>query len=220
MLAWIFSIVAVAVCDFMVVEPDNFSSDNEVTLGLFKGGVNGDCEDVEDPGSGQEAAQAFGVICSLFGAIVLVIMTLGLFFPLPVVVWRIVTVTLFVLAPFQLFTFSIFGDCEEGFECTLGAGGGCAITAFIYWIVAGIFTCRMPMSKKAVIPCCSDSGGGCCNNADGGCGCCDQSSTEAVGTPVSVAPGAPPAPGTRTITEEVVHPDGRRTITTTVIPVE
>ena len=204
----------------MVIEPEDYSTDNEFTSGLFQAGTNGDCEDVEEPGSGQEAAQAFGVICSLFGAIVLVIMTLGLFLPLPIVVWRIVSITLFVLAPFQLFTFSIFADCEDGFECTLGAGGGCAVTAFIYWIVAGIFTCVMPKSKKAVIPCCNNAGGGCCNNADGGCGCCDQSSTEAAVPPVSVADSAPPAPGTRKIVEEVVHPDGRRTITTTIVPVE
>jgi len=63
---------------------------------------------------------------------------------------------------------------------------------FIFWIIAGIFTCRMPMSKKAAIPCCNSADGGCCNNA----------------------------PDTRTITEEGVHPDGRRTITMTVIPVE
>ena len=50
----------------------------------------------------------------------------------------------------------------------------------------------MPMSKKAAIPCCNSADGGCCNNA----------------------------PDTRTITEEGVHPDGRRTITMTVIPVE
>ena len=204
----------------MVIEPEDYSTDNEFTSGLFQAETNGDCEDVEEPGSGQEAAQAFGVICSLFGAIVLVIMTLGLFLPLPIVVWRIVSITLFVLAPFQLFTFSIFADCEDGFECTLGAGGGCAVTAFIYWIVAGIFTCVMPKSKKAVIPCCNNAGGGCCNNADGGCGCCDQSSTEAAVPPVSVADSAPPAPGTREIIEEVVHPDGRRTITTTIVPVE
>ena len=196
----------------MVMEPEDFSSDIEFTIGLFQAGINGDCEDVEEPGSGQEAAQAFGVICSLFGAIVLVIMTLGLFLPLPVYVWRIVSVTLFVLAPFQLFTFSIFADCEDGFECTLGSGGAFVIIGFAFWMIAGIKTCVMLKSKKAVIPN--------CNNADGVVGCCDQSSTEAAVPPVSVADSAPPAPGTRKIIEEVVHPDGRRTITTTIVPIE
>ena len=230
-IAWIFSVITVAFCEYMEAE-FNFSSyyynvNHEASIGLFRHGS--DCVDDEDTlGSGHEAAQAFGVICSLFGGIVLVIMVLGLFLPLPVPLWRTVSVTLFVLAPFQLFTFSIFEDCPENYDCTIGTGAASAVVAFIFWIVAGIFTCRMPMIKKAVIPCCNNSGGGCCSNDGGGCSCCDQPSTEAVPMAVPVVesappePSAPPAPvpGTQTVTEEVVHPDGRRTVTTTTVVIE
>jgi len=228
-IAWIFSVITVGFCEYMEAEFDetyysgyySYSFNHEYSIGLFRSGS--DCVDSEDTlGSGHEAAQAFGVICSLFGGIVLVIMTLGLFLPLPVPLWRTVAITLFVLAPFQLFTFSIFADCPENYDCTIGTGAGAAFVAFIFWIVAGILTCRMPMIKKAPIPCCNSSGEGCCSNTGGGCGCCDEPSMEAVAMPVFVEPSAPslPAPGTQTITEEVVHPDGRRTITTTVVAAE
>jgi len=160
-------------------------------IGLFRDGYGDECYDKYGPslGNGHAIAKVFGVISCLFGGIVLEIMTLGLFLPLPVRLWRTVTV-IRVLAPFQLFTFTIFMNCPDYCECLIGIGAASALMAFILWIVAGMLSCRMPMVEKAVIPPCNNSGGGC--------------------WPVSVEESelsAPPAPGTTTITEEVVHPE-------------
>jgi len=194
--AWICSVITVAVCDFT----DGIYS----RYGLFRS-----CYSGQMVGSGHVTAKVFGLICCILGGIVLVIMTLGLFLPLPVSLWRTVKFSFRVLAPFQLFTFAIFNSCPEDHVCAIGTGAKSALLAFMFWILAVIFSEQMPMVKKAVIPSCNNSGGGCCNDAGGGCGCCDQPSTEAVEIPVSVEScgrSAPPAPGTTTIAEEFVHP--------------
>ena len=152
------------------------------------------------------AGQAFAVMTSLFGGLVLVAMIVGVFIRYPPIIWRIMVVALFVLVPFQLCTFSALGaeictidDYYYDDGCVPSTGAILSILATLLWLVAGILLCQMPPPEVAPVP----------------CSCCQpflaygqqQQPPASVGTTLE---------GTKTTTVETINKDGSKTITTTV----
>jgi len=131
-----------------------------------------------------EAARAFGVMSALFGGVVLVTMFIGLFLVYPMVIWRVIMSFLFVIAIFQLLTLSFFGsdlctnltledddyslNVDTYFDdCLPEMGAICSIVAFLFWIVAGIFTCLLPAKTIPIIKLCNENGCLCeCDNCE------------------------------------------------------
>jgi len=205
-------------------------------VGLFEGkGTGDDCESFDDIGvdadSAIKAGQAFAVMTSLFGGFILIGMIVSIFVRFPPILWRIMMIALFVLAPFQLFTLSALGseECTDdfyGYEdgCYPAAGASLSIVAFWCWLTAGILLCQMPAPEKPLVDCCNN-GAQCCGGQPG-----QQQYPSSVVTTANPAAAAttamvPVAPQqtrkrTKTITEEKIHPDGSRTITTTVVELE
>jgi len=171
-------------------------SDFDVRFGMWKFETEATgCVDYDDYSylvevdAAVEAARAFGVMSAIFGGIVLVTMFIGLFLVYPMVLWRVIMSFLFVIAILQLLTLSFFGSdlCTNSTyedddyslnvdtyydDCLPDEGAGCAIVAFISWIVAGIFTCLLPTEMISIMQLCNE--GGCCRYCDN-CECCDDS---------------------------------------------
>ena len=215
--AWIFSVVAVSSCEFMV-RPYKSNSDYDFYVGLF--GIKGpdnDCESWSDwnnvkEDSAIDAGRAFGVITSLFGSIVMVVMFVGFFIAYPLVVWKVVMIVLYVLCVFQIITLSALGTdlCTSSNsyyeDCVPAAGGACTIVATFLWLASAILVTKMPVSTNTtIIKCCK--GNTCCGSS------LDQTS-KPIESPV------PTQGRTKTVIEEVITPDGTKTITTTVIPID
>lgn len=208
LLAFILSIVAVSSCAFVGRALNDLSTLDDgydVTFGMWKLKLDLlGCIDYDDFGSpplfevdaAVEAARAFGVLASLLGGIVLLVMSIGHFFVLPLILWRIILSFLFVIAFFQILTMSFFGsdlcvDLEDVDilydDCLPDEGAACSIVACIFWITAGVFTCLLPRKTVTVCQLCGD---GCCEE-DACCGddCCDN------GTPKDRDVDNPDIPG-------------------------
>mmetsp|Transcript_19020 Transcript_19020/g.28287 ORF Transcript_19020/g.28287 Transcript_19020/m.28287 type:complete len:224 (-) Transcript_19020:218-889(-) len=179
LLAWIFAVSAAGVCDFMARVPDDdYDGVDPFLVGLFEGkGTGDDCESFDDldidADGAIKAGQAFAVITSLFGGFILIGMIVSIFIRFPPILWRIMMIAVFVLAPFQLFTLSALGaeDCtdesyiyKEG--CIPAAGASLSIVAFWCWLSAGILLCRMPAPEKPLFDCCNN-GAQCCGGQPG-----------------------------------------------------
>ena len=208
-LSWILSIVACASCSYMVrkAQSGGYYSYPDRNYGLFKVEVDdGKCYpwddfyDVEDD-SAVDAGRAFAVMTALFGSFILVLFVVGLFFNFPVMVWRAVMITEFVVAAFSLFSLSALEskecttDTRNSYEdgCVPGEGAISSIFASFSWIISGVLVYQMPMTEKPPFDICS---GNCCNE-----NCCSVTVTPAGGQVL------------KTITTEVTPPDGTKTVT-------
>ena len=216
LLAWIFAVSAASVCNFMVREGnDSFST---LRAGLFvaryDNGYDDECRSFDyydlDVDDAIRAGQAFAVMSSLFGGLVLVAMIVGIFIRYPPIIWRIMVVALFVLVPLQSLTLSALGAefcTDERYDdgCVPSAGAILSNFATLLWLVAGILLCQMPPPEKAPVP----------------CSCCQlqlaygqqQGYGQQQQPPASVAISGE---RTKTTTVETINKDGSKTITTTV----
>lgn len=220
-LSWILSIVACASCSYMVREAQSggYYSYPDGNYGLFRVEADdGKCYPWDDfsieDDSAVDAGRAFAVMTALFGSFILVLFVVGLFFNFPVMVWRTVMITEFVVAAFSLFSLSALGTEVCTAEniiyydgCVPGEGGISSIFAFFFWITSGVLVCQMPVTGKPPFDIC---GGNCCNE-----NCCNQGSTVSSVNSSIPTVTATPAGGQvlKTITTEVTHPDGRKTVT-------
>ena len=130
LLGFVFSCVAVSSCSLIRRKSDGFSnfsddyrtvylseSDFDVRFGMWKLETEAEgCVDYDyysnfvEVDAAVEVARAFGVMSALFGGIVLITMFIGFFLVYPIVLWRVIMSSLFVIAIFQLLTLSFLNQ--------------------------------------------------------------------------------------------------------------
>mmetsp|Transcript_8728 Transcript_8728/g.12882 ORF Transcript_8728/g.12882 Transcript_8728/m.12882 type:complete len:264 (-) Transcript_8728:171-962(-) len=217
---FLFSAGAVGTCDFVTRKAMEYADARDIKGGIFSFNIDEDCRTYNDyyVDSPMEVAQAFGILASLFGGLVLVTMVVSLFVGFPRWAWLTLMIVLCCVAPSQLITLSMYGayfctDEISGVEdCTPDAGTYLTLIAFCLWITGAILICRLPSMDKAIVNC----GGGscCCCNGSQQCNKYpkNQQHRSAGGT-------AGVAVRRKKVTTEVVDLSGVRTITTEIVPI-
>lgn len=209
---------AIGTCDFTTRKATEYADARDITGGIFSYNEDGDCRAyveyfVDTP---MEVAQAFGIVASLFGGLVLVAMVVSLFIGFPRWAWLTLMGVLFCAAPFQLITLSMYGAYFCTYEiygvedCLPNVGTYLTLVAFCLWITGAILICHLPSMDKAIVNC--------------GCGSCCGGGPQQYNKypnrqqrPASGAAGI--AVRTKKVTTEVVDLNGVRTITKEVVPI-
>lgn len=174
-LAWVFSVTTLAVCNFITVEvvgvdSFGFTTRYSGSWGLFsyKNALNDQCEsygDIDLLGT-HKAGKAFGILANLFLVFAFVGITLTIFFltdKAAKIVW-ISTRILYVMALLMIFlTFVFLADeaCvnDASVDCSIGAGGVMnALNVIVLVAIVSVCWCT-PVPPEPVIKCCSSARG-------------------------------------------------------------
>ena len=212
-LAWIFSVVTLASCTFLVVDDDGeglFSYENS----------DEDCEKWTDTNfnAADQVGRAFGVITNLLLVLAFVGISLVIFLlkeNLARLVWMATRIVYVGALLSVLFTFAAVGSetcTNENNECGLGAAGICnTINVFILIGILSTVWC-IPIPDEPMI----NVGRPRENNQNIPA---SSKTPEPHSAPVTAAPQVTKTiemtPEGRKITEVVLHPDGSRTVTET-----
>ena len=167
----------------------------------------------EEDDSALGAGRAFAIFSVVFGGTLIALNVFGFFFVYSAQSWSIVIVEHFVVGIFTILPLSALGYLQCSTEhdryeeyCSPGEGAMSSIFACIFWIVSGILVCQMPKPEKPLINCCGD-------NADSG-SCCNQGGNGNRNESIVAVNSVRGKTVVKRITEEVVHPDGTKSVTT------
>ena len=173
-LAWIFSVTTLAVCNFIKWEYVGLDSFGFSTLysgesGLFTFNAFGECEsygdyDVDADGA-HKAGKAFGILANLCLVFAFVGIALTIFFltgKAAKIVWMSTRI-LYVMALLMVvltFVFLATGDCNNGStECSLGGGGVInALNVIVLVAIVSVCWCT-PVPSEPVFKCCRSATG-------------------------------------------------------------
>lgn len=172
-LAWVFSVTTLAVCNFIKSEfigVDSFGFSTVYTgeWGLFSYNLNGECESYSDAAEidgAHKAGKAFGILANLFLVFAFVGITLIIFLltgKAAKIVWT-ATRILYVMALLMVlltFSFLATGGCgDDSFECSVGAGGAInALNVIVMVVIVSVCWCT-PVPTEPVFKCCSPAPG-------------------------------------------------------------
>lgn len=224
-LSWVFSVVTLTSCDFLIVDSSNYGMFGTYTsnewFGLFKANVGGskcykysDFIQNSDLPSAHRTARAFGVLANLLLVFAFVGISLVMFVlrDKPTrIIWHATRICYVLALIAVLLTFSFFATpkCDDE-NCILGIGGimnvvnGCIL---VYIVATCWYT---PVPDEPVFKCVGNRN----NGTPAPVGEAKTAGTEQVGTTITRTIEIKPQG--RVTTEVTVHPDGTKATTTTV----
>lgn len=149
-LAWIFSVVTIAHCSFIVT--DGYGE------GLFSYEYNGGCEGYESNdwmGTPMKTARAFGVLANLaIGFAMVLVVALQLFlgkFQKPL--WIAVRILFSISFVCQSITFVFFAEEICDYSCNIGAASGIGIVNIFITIALITLSCMIAAPEKPAVDC-------------------------------------------------------------------